>query len=125
MFQNPLIIHNMKILFISESVTAKNSIVLHENQKFLNDFQQPCQAWVENLETTEEKHFGLVNLHPQIFGQIPRLDLVTLNIEWQKKYKWVSYENTKVTNEVERTGRKPWPQKGKLERNIDSSAFSF
>uniref|UniRef100_A0A8D9A1S4 Large ribosomal subunit protein uL4m n=1 Tax=Cacopsylla melanoneura TaxID=428564 RepID=A0A8D9A1S4_9HEMI len=93
-------------------VSNKSDVVFHETKQFRNVFHQPRQAWVENLDTAEEKHHGLVNLHPDIFGQIPRLDVINSNIEWQKKYRWVRYDHTKVTNEVERTGRKPWPQKG-------------
>uniref|UniRef100_A0A8D8VU71 Large ribosomal subunit protein uL4m n=1 Tax=Cacopsylla melanoneura TaxID=428564 RepID=A0A8D8VU71_9HEMI len=69
-------------------------------------------CFMKQNNSAEEKHHGLVNLHPDIFGQIPRLDVINSNIEWQKKYRWVRYDHTKVTNEVERTGRKPWPQKG-------------
>lgn len=99
------------LLFLDD-FTSNKSEILHETKEFQNAFLQPRQAWVENLDTTEEKHFGFVNLHPDIFGLVPRLDVITMNIEWQKKYKWVRFDHTKVTNEVERTGRKPWPQKG-------------
>lgn len=99
-------------LISKDKNSSDGSIVLHETKEFVNPFNPPKEAWVENLDTVEEKHLGFIKLHPEVFGMIPRLDVITSNIEWQKKYKWVEYVHTKVTNEVERTGRKPWPQKG-------------
>jgi len=70
------------------------------------------QAWVSDLDTIKENPSTIIDLHPQVFGSRPRIDLIHENVVWQKKYKYVSYANTKVTAEVCMSGKKPWPQKG-------------
>lgn len=57
---------------------------------------EPCsrslcrQAWIENLDTVEEQKLGLIELHPDIFAAQPRVDVIQENIEWQRKYRYVS-----------------------------------
>ncbi|XP_055851469.1 39S ribosomal protein L4, mitochondrial [Episyrphus balteatus] len=70
------------------------------------------QAWIENTDTIEEKKLGLIELHPEVFATNPRVDVIQENIEWQRKYRYVSFAHTKVRSEVRGGGRKPWPQKG-------------
>ncbi|CAH1407651.1 unnamed protein product [Nezara viridula] len=82
------------------------------NLKFLNQYEPPRQAWYENLDSLEEKKLGIVDLHPDVFGVMPRIDIIHENVLWQKNYKRVSYAHTKVRSEVQGGGRKPWPQKG-------------
>lgn len=77
-------------------------------------FIQPRQAWIENLETIESKKLGLIELHPDIFAATPRIDVIHQNVEWQRKYRYVSFAHSKVRSEVRGGGRKPWPQKGWL-----------
>ncbi|XP_014206713.1 39S ribosomal protein L4, mitochondrial [Copidosoma floridanum] len=75
-------------------------------------YLKPRQLWLENMDTVEEKKLGLVTLHPEIFGALPRIDIIHANVRWQKLYRFVSYANTKTRAEVRGGGRKPWPQKG-------------
>ncbi|XP_037927491.1 39S ribosomal protein L4, mitochondrial [Teleopsis dalmanni] len=70
------------------------------------------QAWIENTDTVEERKLGLIELHPDIFAAQPRIDVIQENIEWQQKYRYVSFAHTKSRAEVKGGGRKPWPQKG-------------
>lgn len=75
-------------------------------------YQQPRQVWIENLDTVAEQKVGLIELHPTIFAAAPRIDVIHQNVEWQRKYRFVSFAHTKVRSEVRGGGRKPWPQKG-------------
>lgn len=64
-------------------------IVTSRNLPFLNPYEPPRQAWVENLDSVKEQKLGLVDLHPDIFGVMPRLDVIHENIKWQTHYKRV------------------------------------
>ncbi|XP_017465936.1 PREDICTED: 39S ribosomal protein L4, mitochondrial [Rhagoletis zephyria] len=70
------------------------------------------QAWIENIDAVEERKLGLIELHPDVFAAQPRVDVIQENIEWQRKYRYVSFAHTKTRAEVRGGGRKPWPQKG-------------
>ncbi|XP_061393945.1 large ribosomal subunit protein uL4m [Musca vetustissima] len=70
------------------------------------------QAWIENIDAVEERKLGLIELHPDVFATQPRVDVIQENIEWQRKYRYVSFADTKNRAEVRGGGRKPWPQKG-------------
>ncbi|XP_076441682.1 large ribosomal subunit protein uL4m-like [Babylonia areolata] len=72
----------------------------------------PRQAWLETLHTLEDQKLGMVDLHPDIFGMYPRVDVVHQNILWQRAYRRISYAKTKSRAEMPGGGRKPWPQKG-------------
>jgi large subunit ribosomal protein L4 len=52
-------------------------------------YKRVQQAWVENVNTVEEQKLGLIDLHPDIFGALPRIDIIHENIEWQIKYRKV------------------------------------
>lgn len=78
----------------------------------LKSFRPPRSVWIENLDTVEEKKLGLLELSSEIFAATPRIDIVHQNIEWQRKYRFVSFAHAKTRNEVRGGGRKPWPQKG-------------
>lgn len=80
--------------------------------EFPATYQQPRQVWIENIDTIDEQKVGLIELHPDVFAASPRIDVIHQNIEWQRKYRFVSFANTKVRSEVRGGGRKPWPQKG-------------
>lgn len=53
-----------------------------------------------------------MELHPKIFAATPRIDLIHLNLTWQRNYRFVSFAHSKQRHEVRGGGRKPWPQKG-------------
>ncbi|XP_063702016.1 large ribosomal subunit protein uL4m [Culicoides brevitarsis] len=73
----------------------------------------PRQIWVENIDTPEQKNLELIEVHPDVYATMPRVDLIHENITWQRKYRYVSFAHTKTRNEVRGGGRKPFPQKGR------------
>ncbi|KAI4461081.1 50s ribosomal protein l4 [Holotrichia oblita] len=75
-------------------------------------YLKPRQAWVENLDTIDEKKLGLIDLHPEVFADSPRIDVIHQNVRWQRMYGNVCYAHTKVRSEVRGGGKKPFPQKG-------------
>uniref|UniRef100_A0A8C4R9W6 Large ribosomal subunit protein uL4m n=1 Tax=Eptatretus burgeri TaxID=7764 RepID=A0A8C4R9W6_EPTBU len=72
----------------------------------------PRQAWLESMRDYDEQHLGLVDLHPDVFGVPPRLDILHQVVAWQRNYKRISHAHTKTRAEVRGGGRKPRPQKG-------------
>ncbi|KAG5678726.1 hypothetical protein PVAND_008374 [Polypedilum vanderplanki] len=79
------------------------------NSKFL---PEPREVWIENLDTEETNRLGLMKLHPEVFADTPRIDIVQRNVQWQKMYRFVSFAHSKTRAEKRGGGRKPWPQKG-------------
>lgn len=49
----------------------------------------PRQVWVESLDSGKERYLDIIDLHPDIFAILPRLDLVHLNLYWQAHYRMV------------------------------------
>lgn len=103
------------------TAACRMSSVAPENAEFTEVEEPPMvyggytnlrQAWVSNLDTVKENPSTIIDLHPQVFGSRPRIDIIHENIVWQRKYRYVSYANTKVTAEVNMSSKKPWPQKG-------------
>ncbi|XP_052865952.1 39S ribosomal protein L4, mitochondrial [Anopheles cruzii] len=76
------------------------------------EWRQPREVWLENMSTVKEQKLGLLMLDNAVFGAAPRIDIVHQNIEWQRKYRFVSFSHAKTRNEARGGGRKPWPQKG-------------
>jgi len=70
------------------------------------------QAWVTSLDTIAEQKHGIVDLHPDVFRTFPRIDILHQNINWQNKYRSVSFIKALSRAEMPGGGRKPWPQKG-------------
>ncbi|XP_033633534.1 39S ribosomal protein L4, mitochondrial-like [Asterias rubens] len=70
------------------------------------------QAWMETLSTLENIKLGLLDLHPDVFAAMPRIDILYRNMMWQRNYKRISLAKTKSRAEVRGGGRKPWQQKG-------------
>lgn len=89
---------------------SKQQIILPLNHAVKPKFIQPRQAWIENLDTVEPQKVGLMELHPDIFAGTPRIDVIHQNVEWQRKYRYVSFAHSKSRAEVRGGGRKPWPQ---------------
>ncbi|CAO1369341.1 unnamed protein product [Diamesa serratosioi] len=97
------------------SSTAAIKFNSNDNQLIredLNSFQEQKEIWIENFDTEDEQKLDLMLLDPKVFGATPRIDIIHQNIEWQRKYRFVSFAHTKVRSEVRGGGRKPWPQKG-------------
>lgn len=87
-------------------------IITSRKLDHLGDWQKPKQAWLESLSTTEDQKLGIVDLHPSVFGCMPRLDVLWWNIHWQRTYKEIDYSFEPSKAELKGGGRKPWPQKG-------------
>jgi large subunit ribosomal protein L4 len=65
-------------------------LILGRSLEFFNsNLRIPRQAWVENLDSVEERKLGLVELHPSVFGAFPRTEIISDNITWQTMYKRV------------------------------------
>ncbi|PSN35211.1 39S ribosomal protein L4 [Blattella germanica] len=92
--------------------SSSDSTIIQRTLDNLPAYLKPQQAWVESLNTVDEKRLGLIDLHPKVFGAQPRIDLLFQNVQWQVKYRKVRYDHTKTRAEVRGGGKKPWPQKG-------------
>lgn len=79
--------------------------------QFPNKYLVPKQAWLESLATLENEKLGILDLHPDVFGTYPRIDILHKNVQWQLKYGKISYEKVLSRAEMPGGGRKPWPQK--------------
>lgn len=92
---------------------GNNSLtVTRKEWKIEPQYTKPREVWIENIDTIEEQKLGLFELHPSVYACVPRVDIIQRNVVWQRKYRWVSWANTKTRAEVRGGGRKPWPQKG-------------
>lgn len=47
-------------------------IILSRKLQYSRVNHVPQQAWVENMNTVEEEKLGIIDLHPDIFGVMPR-----------------------------------------------------
>ncbi|TDG45381.1 hypothetical protein AWZ03_008147 [Drosophila navojoa] len=97
-----------------ETLASKPALILPQNYAEHAPVSRSAarQAWIENVDAVAERKIGLMELHPDVFAAQPRVDVIQENIEWQRKYRYVSMAHTKTRAEVRGGGRKPWPQKG-------------
>ena len=72
----------------------------------------PRQAWLENFIGQPKELYGIIELHPSVFGVFPRIDFITRAILWQYEYRKVDYLSMPTRNELPGGTKKPWPQKG-------------
>lgn len=63
--------------------------ILYRDLNFLPKYTKPREVWIENFDSVKEEKRGLIQLHPEIFGTIPRLDLIHANMKWQSLYRKV------------------------------------
>lgn len=111
---------NILLRSCSSASTNVNDAVLKPRELlFPPKYDKPRQIWLENLDTIEEIKLGILDLHPDVFGTYPRIDVIQQNIRWQRNYRFVSYAHTKVRSEVRGGGKKPWPQKGIVNNEIN------
>ncbi|XP_069460164.1 large ribosomal subunit protein uL4m isoform X2 [Ambystoma mexicanum] len=73
---------------------------------------KPGQAWLESLRNYDDERLGLVDLHPDVFTVMPRIDILHQVAVWQRNFKRISHAKTKTRAEVRGGGKKPWAQKG-------------
>lgn len=99
---------------IAVSTTSTTPLILPQNWPQYEPMNRAVsrQVWIENIDAVPERKVGIIELHPDIFATQPRVDVIQENIEWQRKYRYVSFAHTKTRAEVRGGGRKPWPQKG-------------
>ncbi|XP_040574049.1 large ribosomal subunit protein uL4m [Lepeophtheirus salmonis] len=74
----------------------------------------PRQCWIESLKRSSSTGSAgqIVDLHPDVWGVAPRLDIIADNLKWQENYKKVEYNYVKDRYELPGKGARPWPQKG-------------
>jgi len=65
-----------------------------------------------NITTLEGKDAGSVELSDEIFGLEPRKDLIQRYVNWQLAKRQAGTHKTKDRNDVMRTGKKMYAQKG-------------
>lgn len=101
---------------IAEEVSIQKPalpLLISSNDKYPPaKFQRERQVWIENLDTIEEQKLGIINLHPMVFAEAPRVDIIHENVIWQRKYRDYRFLQVPVRSELPGGGRKPWPQKG-------------
>ena len=58
---------------MSSAVSAR-PLPLMTSRKLLfpNHYREPQQAWLESLGQMEDEKLGVVDLHPDVFGTMPR-----------------------------------------------------
>ena len=77
---------------ITKSVEDSSQIIKEFENRTLSHLPPMIpirQAWIENLDTLESNNLGLIDLHPDVFGTRPRLDLLYKNFDWQRMYKYI------------------------------------
>lgn len=92
-----------------------NAITFVDRSEFFKKYppkslSTPRQAWLESLDADNEDR-DLVMLHPDVWGVRPRIDVLWNNIDWQKRYKTVRYNDVKDRYDLHE-GPRPWPRKG-------------
>lgn len=100
---------------VSTKVNIAKTIEYFDRTDFFEKYQplslsSPRQAWVESLDT-DNSHRDLILLHPDIWGIRPRIDVLWSNIDWQKRYKTVLYNDVKDRYDLHE-GPRPYPRKG-------------
>ena len=99
--------------FASDAAPGMSSdLILKKHDSPLKGQLRPRQAWVESLAQLDRTTKGMVELDPEIFAALPRVDMVYENVEWQKTYKEVDWRWAPTRAEVAGGTKKPWPQKG-------------
>lgn len=105
---NPSSCMRLQIRHLTSAVESP----LKHTHLFNPKISPPRQAWCENFIGSDRKLFGIIDLHPRIFGIFPRIDLVSETVKWQKSYRNIDYISMPTRNELPGGTQKPWPQKG-------------
>lgn len=64
-------------------------IISSRQLAFPAKFKVPRQVWISNMDTVEEEKLGLIDLHPEVFAERPRVDIIHENVRWQQLYRYV------------------------------------
>ncbi len=96
------------IRFSSSIVSSSNTIqpIKYEAISESPFVSQPREVWLENMDTAEVKRLRLMTLHPEIFADTPRIDVIHRNVHWQKMYRFISFAHTKTRAECRGGGKK-------------------
>ena len=70
------------------------------------------EVWVENMTGIESTKLAIASLHPSVWGEFPRTDIIQENHKWQTLYKHIDWLWMPTRKELPGSNRKPWPQKG-------------
>uniref|UniRef100_A0A1L8DRC9 Large ribosomal subunit protein uL4m n=1 Tax=Nyssomyia neivai TaxID=330878 RepID=A0A1L8DRC9_9DIPT len=92
--------------------SIQSTPIIADTLPVIRTASKPRQVWVENVDTPESKKLDIIELAPEVFAAMPRIDIIHQNVEWQRKYRYVSFAHAKLRFECRGGGRKPWPQKG-------------
>ena len=74
--------------------------------------KRPIKVWLDSVLDETPAYANAVELHPNIFGVHPRMDILHEVVKWQKTYRLVDYAWSRTRSDMGRGKRKPWPQKG-------------
>ena len=97
--------------------SSRRRLIFGRKLQFMDNLnlkiKEPRQAWVDNFENKDptDKR-GLIELHPEIFGSFPRLDIIHQCYDWQQKYKRINWTELKHRTELLGKGPRPWQLKG-------------
>lgn len=88
-------------------VTAPSSSIVNQSSSLSDALAkyksplvtEPREVWLENFDTEETQRLGLVALHPEVFADTPRIDIVQRNVQWQRMYQYVSFAHSKTRAE--------------------------
>lgn len=107
----------------SARVVARPSLPIITSRKiqFPNPYIEPKQAWLENMDTISSEKLGIIDLHPDVFGTPPRMDILHENVVWQHKYRYINYEKELSKGDLDKRRRKPFPQKGMGKKRAGST----
>jgi len=73
--------------------------------------QKPMKVWLDNFMNSEPEFDKATELHPDVFGVHPRMDILHGVAEWQEKYREVDWNWSRSRAQLGRGKKKPWPQK--------------
>jgi large subunit ribosomal protein L4 len=110
--RSALKVANTRAFSSAPSTTGTLNLYQAPKVSYETKFREPREVWIESLEAENEDKHGIMQLHPKIFAATPRIDIIHQNVDWQKKYRFVSFAHAKLRFECRGGGRKPWPQKG-------------
>lgn len=92
---------------LATAPSAASTLKLHKPSEiqFDSPFAQPREVFIESLESENAEKQGILELHPKIFAATPRMDIIHLNVEWQQKYRFVSFAHSKLRFECRGGGK--------------------
>jgi len=87
--------------------------------------KRPIKVWVDNINESPPLYDKAAELHPNVFGVHPRMDILNEVVKWQKIYREMDYAWSRTRADLGRGKQKPWPQKGTGMKRQGSRAAPF